>query len=360
VGLTIAGVRNVSGGEVAVSVNNLTGTVSLEEREGLHFTIPYLTTFYVLDRTTKPLEMLAAPPGSTGVPDDYVNVKAKEGDNVKIDVKVQFRIVSAKAVDVLRFTGAESLLNKGVESKWVRPLVRAALLDRFNELTREEMNDGVKRAEKAELARVDVNKELVDRFGIEVQTITVENPSSYTQYELIVRQRKDTDQEVNAIIKQQDQEKEAQKKQETQELAAKTVEISKAEATAKRMIDEANARKTKAIEEAQGNLEQTKGESDGKLKQNLATAAGKRKQGEAEADGIRSLASALSGPNGSSLIAAEFAKRLKDIQITAGPFIYNAMVQPYILEQGSGKIPVPGTGPSPSAPTAAPPAPRVN
>lgn len=351
VGLLVAGVRNVSGGEVGVSVNNLTGKVSLVEREGLHFTIPYLWTFYVLDRRTKSLEMLSAPPGGAGFAEDYLNVKASEGDNVKIDVKVQYRIVASKAVEVLRSSGAESLLANGVEGKWVRPMVRAAIVNRFNELSREDMNDGVKRREKADEARKDVNDQLTERFGIEVQTITVENPSSYTSYEVIVRQRKDTDQEVNAIIAQQEQEREAQKKQEKQEESAKKVAIDRAEADAARRLEEAKARATKTVSDAGAYQLQIHSEADGKRSGLLASALGKRAQGDADAAKIRSMAEALSGPNGGALVAAEIAKRLLNISITATPFLFDATIQPFSVDQ-SGRF-----GPKEVAPVAPPSAP---
>ena len=91
----------------------LHGEVSLADRVGLHFTIPYVVSFYTLDRTTKQLDMLAssgAPSDGATLPvDDFLNVKAKDGDNVRIDVKVQYNIVPDKAVEVLRTSGSEVL-----------------------------------------------------------------------------------------------------------------------------------------------------------------------------------------------------------------------------------------------------------
>ncbi len=350
VGIGVAGVRKVSGGEVGVVVNNLTHEVRLEPVVGLHFTMPYLTSFYVLDRTTKSLEMLSlppVPPGGTRPPDDSLNVKSSEGDNVRIDAKLTYRIIAERAVEVLRTTGSQALLANGIERNWIRPAVRDALMDRFNELTREEMNEGLKRAEKAELVRRDVNAKLEERFGIEILNVTVENPSSYAQYEQIVRQRKDTDQEVKAIVEQQSTERESQKKQETERRANAEKEISAARANASRLVSEARSRAQKTILEAEAEALRVMSEADGKKFEELARAAGIRAQGEADAEGVRQLVLALAGPQGAHLVAAEFAKRLQQMEIVATPFIYSGIVQPYILEQGSGKIPSPGMPPAP-------------
>lgn len=373
VGVVVAGVRNVPGGTVGVSVNNLTGEVSLADRVGLHFTIPYAVSFYTLDRTTKQLDMVASAAlpadGSARPVDDYLTVKAKDGDSVRIDVKVQYNIVPENAVEVLRSTGSVVLdLMKSAppksgddpakagrfERKWIWPVVRAALVDRFNELSREEMNDGPKRAAKASAAREDANKLLRDRFGIEVTMITVENPSSYQQYEQIVRQRKDTDQEVAAIVQEQAQELAAQQKQVEDETRKSEVTLSQTNAQNERLLAEAKAKKDADIAAAEGQRDATKAAADAALAEQNAVAAGKRRQGEAEAEGIRRLAEALAGPRGLHLVAAEFAKRLKEMTIQATPFVYNGVVQPYLMQQG-GQL-VPGPLNFPSASTASPPA----
>jgi hypothetical protein len=366
VGIVVAGVRNVPGGMVGVSVNNLTGEVSLADRVGLHFTIPYVVSFYTIDRTTKQLDMLAsaaAPAdGATLAPDDFLNVKAKDGDNVKVDVKVQYNIVPEKGVEVLRMSGSDVLeLMKAApakgaddpirwkrfERKWIWPVVRAALADRFNELTREEMNEGPMRVAKANAAADDANKLLRDRFGVEITLITVENPTSYQQYELIVRQRKDTDQEVAALIQEQGQELAAQHKQVEDE--TKKAEIAKAttEATNLIALRAEEAAKDKTIQAAEGYKATTEAAADAKVANDRATAEGKRKTGEAEAARIRETSNALAGSRGTQLIAAEFAKRIKDMVISASPFVYNAIVQPYLMQQGGNLVPSPTSFPNP-------------
>lgn len=349
VGVLVAGVRNVSGGEIGVSVNNLSGDVRLEDKVGLHFTIPYVISFYTIDKTEKTLAMLGDPPAGqdgTKPPADFLNVKSAEGDNVKVDVKVTYRIEPEKAVEVLRTTGSEALAANGILRNWVRPTVRAAVADRFNELTREEMNEGDKRREQAQAALDDINKKLRERFGILITSIAVENPSSYPEYEQIVRARKDTDQEVKAIVEQQGAEREAQKKRVNEEQAKYDVAISAAEAQAERDIAEATAKATKTVQEAEAEYVRVTAEAVGKLKKDEAEANGRRKQAEADYEGTRQLVMALAGTAGSQLVAAEFAKRLKDMQITATPFVYNGVVQPYLMEQGTGgkAVPLPGAG----------------
>jgi regulator of protease activity HflC (stomatin/prohibitin superfamily) len=355
VGVVVAGVRNVPGGMVGVKVNNFTGDVELADRVGLHFTIPYAVSFYTIDRTTKQLDMTVASVAADGTRpiDDFLNVKAKDGDNVKIDIKAQYNIIPEKAVAVLRGTGSAVLelmktppARSGddaqrwnrFERRWIWPTVRTALSDRFNELTREEMNEGAKRSEAANLAREDVNKLLRDRFGIEVTTITVENPTSYQQYELIVRQRKDTDQEVSAIIQEQAQEKANQEKQIEEETRRATVALQKAVATNLRNITEANAKKEETIRKAESERSLGQAKADAALADQNAIAKTKRSLGESEALGIKSLGEALSGARGITLVAAEFAKRIKDMSIQASPFLYNAVVQPYLMQQGANVI----------------------
>jgi regulator of protease activity HflC (stomatin/prohibitin superfamily) len=356
VGIAVAGVRNVSGGNVGVSVNNLTGTIRLEEREGLHFTIPYVITFYVLDRRSKSLEMLASPETPPGAkerpPEDSVNLKSSEGDAVRVDVKVSYRILASKAVAALQATGADSLATNGVETKWVRPLVRAAVADRFNALTREDMNDGEKRRTQAELARQDVNGELTERFGIEVLLITVERPSSYQQYEDLVDQRKKTDQRVEGLKAEQAQEVEAQKKAVKEETNKKEQQLSAAVASAERFLQEARAQAREIELNAEAASKTKHADADGKLEESKALARGKRAQGEADAEATRQQAEALAGPAGFFLVCAEYSKRMKEMTVNAMPFVYSGVVQPYLLQQGASQgIPLPMEAPKPPAPS---------
>ncbi|MBI3817973.1 MAG: hypothetical protein HY286_04720 [Planctomycetes bacterium] len=359
VGVIVAGVRNVPGGEVGVTVNNITRDVALEDRVGLHFTIPYITTFYTIDRKTRLLDMLSNATIPAGAverqPDDSLSIKASEGDTVRIDVRVQYQIIPEKAVEVLRSSGVEVLeLMKSeptkagtsekwrrFEHKWIWPVVRGVLAERFNELTREAMNDGPKRVEKAEAAVADANLLLKDKFGIEIKLITVENPTSYAEYERIVRQRKDIDQQVLAIIEEQKQEKEARIRQTKTEEENNDKELSALNALHERLLSEAEARKESTINQATAKASKEKAEADKKLSTDLADAANIRKKGEAEAEGLKKLALGLSGPKGTAVIAAELAKQLKTITINASPFVYNALVQPYLMQQGGNIIPNP-------------------
>jgi len=354
VGVAVAGVRSVPGGNVGVYVNNLTGSVQLEMREGLHFTIPYVMSFYVLDRTNKTLEMLATPDPSRGKgAEDPLMVKSSEGDNVTIDVKVLYHIVAEKAVDVLRTTGAGSLAANGVEAKWVRPLMRAAVLDSFNLLTREEMNDGKKREDKAEASKKFVNEQLMP-FGIEVLQVTVERPSSYRQYEDIVDQRKRTDQRVEGLKKEQEQAREAQKSDVKREEYVRDTSVSKLTAEAERRILENKQKAASTITTAQTTADKTRREAESTYSLSHASAEVRRKVGEAEAEGMRKESEALVGDSGAALVAAEYLKKLKDIRVTAIPWYYNAAIQPYLMQSGSDQgigLPKPSVG-SPVAPTA--------
>ena len=112
-------------------------------------------------------------------------------------------------------------------------------------------------------------------------------------------------------------------------------------ATNKVLLNEAQAEKDKKVRTAEGYRDTTKAEADAKLADQLAVAEGKRKQGEADAERIKRLAESLGGARGGQLIAAEYAKRFKEMTIQAIPFIYNGVVQPYLMQQGANIVPNP-------------------
>ena len=147
--------------------------------------------------------------------------------------------------------------------------MRAALVDTFNELTREKMNEGLERVAKADEAATAVNKLLRDKYGIEVTLITVENPSSYQQYEQIVRQRKDTDQEVAALVQEQAQELAAKAKQVEDETKKAEIVKTTTVATNKVLLNEAQADKDKKVRTAEGYRDTTKADADAKLADQL-------------------------------------------------------------------------------------------
>ena len=321
------GFAHVRETEVGVLANNLTGELILKDRVGYHFFIPYFGNFYRLDKTIQKLN-LTWDQGSGGAPGKDVKLKTADGNNVSLDITVNFKLMPEKAADVLRDSG----MDMRFAETWMEPFARHACFSCFGRLTTEQLYDATKRDEMAQAASKQLN-EVLNPHGIQIIAVIPGQFRFYKDYEQVIQEKKLADQQV--------QEQQAQARADLEDQERQLVEVRKraetrlitfeGESTNRMIQAEAEAAKTRR--DAEGQSRYTKLAADGQLYTTTQEATGRKATMLAEAQGMEELRKAMAGDGGVQMVGLEYAKRLDHIRftgtaITKQPSVQQISVQP--------------------------------
>lgn len=109
------------------------GSIGAPMEAGIHFTAPWVEITN-LETTVQELSMLRAPDEGDKAKDDSVEVIAKGGGSMKVDVTVRYIIEKPRASDLYRQAGSMDL----IKERFVRVDTRSAVRDVFALYTAEE------------------------------------------------------------------------------------------------------------------------------------------------------------------------------------------------------------------------------
>ncbi|NQU44556.1 hypothetical protein HQ520_14795, partial [bacterium] len=186
-------VERVSGTEVGVKLNNLTGDMSVLTRQGTHIYNGLLSTFHVLDRTVQRLEMTATPDRGDRRGADDVRVKTIDGSDVFLDLTINYRmLIDPESVKKVLLTSGSG---NAYKAKWVRDYSRSICRTVFGELTTEQFYDSAELNMKKLQAKDEINENLKP-FGLEVMEVVAEKFRFHEEYEAKIQEKKLADQEV--------------------------------------------------------------------------------------------------------------------------------------------------------------------
>ena len=100
-------VQRVSGTEVGVKINNLTGDITVIEDSGTNIYNGLLNSFYLLDLTVQRLEMTADPTrGDRNVKDD-LRIKTVDGSDVFLDLTINYVIRRDMIGEIVKSSGLD-------------------------------------------------------------------------------------------------------------------------------------------------------------------------------------------------------------------------------------------------------------
>lgn len=332
VGVLRHSVIRVRENQVGVMVDNLRGNMVLKERVGYHLFIPYLTDFYVLDRTLQRLDLAWAGSGGGG---RDIKLKTADGSNVSLDVSVTFKLDPKEAVNILRRSGRD----RRFAETWMEPFVRQACLSSFGQLTTEEMYDAARRNEATQEA-LEMLNEALGVHGLEVVVLLPGEFRFYREYERVIQEKKLADQEVEeqqaqARALKEDQHRqlvEARKRAEArlEEFAGECAgRLIQAQSEAEKMRREADVKYATAVLAADAGLYRDEQE-----------ATGRKALLFAEADAVESRRMAMAGLGGMSMVGMEYAKRLARVRFSGTPITREPSVRQFAMETTDNTEPV--------------------
>ena len=162
-------VQRVSGTEVGIKVNNVTGDITVIEKSGTNIYNGLLNSFHLLDMTVQRLEMVADPNRGERSNRDDLRIKTVDGSDVFLDLTINYQLRR----DMVEETVTTSGLGDAYKYKWVRDYSRSVCRAVFGEMTTEEFYDASVRNQKAQMAMEELNK-LLKSYGIEVSSVIAE------------------------------------------------------------------------------------------------------------------------------------------------------------------------------------------
>ena len=321
------GFAHVRESEVGVLADNLRDKLILKDRVGYHFYLPYLANFYILDKTLQKLSLTwdQGPGGQAG---RDVKLKTVDGNNVSLDITINYKLIPKMAVEVLSGSG----MGTRFAEIWVEPFARHCCFAAFGRLKTEELYDATKRDEMAQDTLKAMNENLMPH-GIEVITVIPGEFRFYREYEQVIQEKKLADQQVE---EQQAQAREAFEVQERQLIEARKkaeVRLATVEGENTNKLIQAQAETAKVKREAEGQSRFTMVAADSSLYSTTKQAESRKATLLAEADGMEQLRRAMAGDGGVGMVGLEYAKRLNTIRfagtaVTKQPTIQQLSIQP--------------------------------
>ncbi|MCM8537188.1 MAG: SPFH domain-containing protein [Lentisphaeraceae bacterium] len=326
--LTTVRVQRISGEEVGLILNKFTGDVEVVNMQGTRIYNAIMNDFYVLDKTLQTMEMSTDSNRGDRRRRDDLKVKDLDGNNIYVELKVQYRIIPEKIKEVLETSGY--IGRDGVDlykQKWVREYVRSICRDFLGELQTEEFYESTNRTNKINLARQEINKKLAP-FGVDVDSIVMfRKPTFHAQYQDIIDRKEKADQDIKTQIALAKAATEKRETLITKESNLKIVDLERHTGKLEEEILEANAKAGKLVKAADAYYDRITIGAKAALYKNEKQATGILELKKAEAQGIEALKKALEGEGGLNMVKMEYAKKLRSMVIQGLPYTIKSQTE---------------------------------
>jgi hypothetical protein len=319
--ITTIRVQRISGEEVGLILNKFTGDTEIVDMQGTRVYNAIMNEFYVLNKTLQTMEMSTDSNRGDRNRRDDLKVKDLDGNNIYVELKVQYRIIPEKIREVLETSGYLDRNGEGLyKIKWVREYVRSICRDYLGELQTEEFYESTNRTEKINLARQEINKRLTE-FGVDVDSIVMfRKPNFHASYQDIINRKEKADQDIKTQIALAKAATEKRETLITKESNIKTVELEKHNGKLEEEILQAKAKAEKLTKSADAYYDRITIGAEAELFKNEKQATGILELKKAEAEGIEALKKALEGEGGLNMVKMEYAKKLRNMIIQGMPY----------------------------------------
>jgi regulator of protease activity HflC (stomatin/prohibitin superfamily) len=308
-------VQRVSGTEVGIKVNNVTGNIEVIAESGTNIYNGLLNSFHLLDMTVQRLEMVAETGRGQRSGHDDLRIKTVDGSDVFLDLTINYQLDRAMVESVVITSGLED----AYKYKWVRDYSRSVCRSVFGEMTTEEFYDASIRNDKAEKARIELNK-LLKSYGLVVSSVIAEKFSFHPEYEERIRAKKLADQEVEEQVSKAKASLQNQIFRVVEATKKKEVFLATFDGEMQKLIVEAKANAERDVKQAEAFVIDTKLGADADFYSRDKNAQAILVTAQAEGEGLTVMAQAYEGIGGVNLIKRAYAEKLGNMHITGQPF----------------------------------------
>ena len=320
IGLTILSlymfrVQRVSGTEIGIKVNNVTGEITVIAESGTNIYNGLLNSFHLLDATVQRLEMVSQIGRGERSDRDDLRIKTVDGSDVFLDLTINYQLRRDMVAEVVTTSGLED----AYKYKWVRDYSRSVCRTVFGEMTTEEFYDASVRNVKAQKAMEELNN-LLKPYGIEVSSVIAEKFSFHKEYEERIRAKKLADQEVEEQISKANAARQKQLFRIVEATKKKEVVLASYAGEMEKLIVEAKANAERDVRLAEAYVIDTQLGADATYYQREKNAQAIQVKAIAEGEALTAMAEAYAGTGGINLVKRAYAKKLSSMQITGQPF----------------------------------------
>ncbi len=308
-------VQRVSGTEVGIKVNNVTGDITVIAESGTNIYNGLLNSFHLLDMTVQRLEMVADPNRGERSNRDDLRIKTVDGSDVFLDLTINYQLRRDMVEEVVTTSG----LGDAYKYKWVRDYSRSVCRAVFGEMTTEEFYDASVRNDKAQEAMIELN-ELLKPYGIEISSVIAEKFSFHAEYEERIRAKKLADQEVEEQISKANAARQNQIFRVVEATKKKEVFLASYSGDMEKLIVEATANAQRDVLNAEAYVIDTQLGADATFYQRDKNSQAILVKAEAEGEALTALANAYEGIGGMNLVRRAYATKVGDMKITGQPF----------------------------------------
>jgi regulator of protease activity HflC (stomatin/prohibitin superfamily) len=308
-------VQRVSGTEVGIKVNNVTGNIEVIAESGTNIYNGLLNSFHLLDMTVQRLEMVTEAGRGQRSGRDDLRIKTVDGSDVFLDLTINYQLDRAMVESVVTTSGLED----AYKYKWVRDYSRSVCRSVFGEMTTEEFYDASIRNDKAEKSRIELNK-LLQPYGIVVSSVIAEKFSFHPEYEERIRAKKLADQEVEEQVSKAKAALQKQIFRVVEATKKKEVFLATFDGEMQKLIVEANANAERDVKQAEAYVIDTSLGADATFYQQDKNAQAILVKAQAEGEGLTAMAKAYAGIGGVNLIKRAYAEKIGDMKISGQPF----------------------------------------
>jgi regulator of protease activity HflC (stomatin/prohibitin superfamily) len=160
-----------------------------------YFFVPFLSGWATFDIKLQNLLMSTGSVRGDREGDDAIAFKTTDGNDIRVNVTVAWRIDPEKAPHLLRRVGKSTI---DIKEKLVRPACRTYIRDLFNELHSEEFYNADQRTQKGQKAQDKLNQELGIE-GIIVEQVIVGQYYLNPEYQKVIHDRKIAEQNAERL-----------------------------------------------------------------------------------------------------------------------------------------------------------------
>lgn len=308
------GVTEVQDNEVAVIVNYVTGSMTVDPVPGNKIYMPFVQEIFTLDKSPNKFLM----EGSADVSTDHVReltVRASDGSNFWFDsLEIQYQLLPGEAARVINDSGVGAAFKRF----WLMSYARSILRDEFGKFDPEGISDPSSYAAAKAEAQRKLN-EVLRPHGIEIVQITTPKPRFSPEYEKAIEDRKLADQEVERLKAQAIQLQQEKAKRLAQIESTKGQEFAELKGKLEAELTMAQTEKIKVEREADTYTIQQEGEGEAERLAKTEEARGLLEKYKKEAEGLLAKAEALAEQGRLSVVEA-LAEKLADVQVTLVPY----------------------------------------
>jgi len=185
---------SVEAGQVAVRINNITGSMEVITQPGVIMRLPFgIHDVYIMDVSPQTFHMRGESNVSALIVKE-LKVRASDGSNFAFnDTTVLFRAIPGKADETLRDSGLEHAYYE-----WMLPYVRTILRDEFGRESTLGVSNPTTFGQAEDRAKRRVNK-LLGEHGVEVTSIVTPRPRFSKEYEDLIEARNGAENQLAVI-----------------------------------------------------------------------------------------------------------------------------------------------------------------